>query len=226
MKNKVFIVDDHPFTRAGIRSLLENNSTIDIIGEAVDGLDAVKQVIEKRPDLVVMDINMPQLSGIDATREILHQFPHIKIIALSIHKGEIYVKKMLDAGAAGYLLKDEAPEELLTAIEKVNKGDLYLSSGVTRAALSTGTDDLAFTKTSVLQSKLQRPPISFDFVVRTKIIHELESNIIRPLSIVSAGAGYGKSIVVSQWLEQTEYLYSWISLDDPRYRQDLDGMGQ
>ncbi len=224
MKNKVFIVDDHPFTRAGIRSLLENNSTIDIIGEAVDGLDAVKQVIEKRPDLVVMDINMPQLSGIDATREILHQFPHIKIIALSIHKGEIYVKKMLDAGAAGYLLKDEAPEELLTAIQKVKKGDIYLSSGVTRAALSTGTDDLAFTKTSVLQSKLQRPPISFDFVVRTKIIHELESNIIRPLSIVSAGAGYGKSIVVSQWLEQTEYLYSWISLDEEHndFRKFLD----
>ena len=213
MTTKVFIVDDHPFTRAGVRSILETNSTIDIIGEAEDGLDAVKQVIEKQPDLVVMDINMPQLSGIDATKRILHKLPDIKIIALSIHKGEIYVKKMLDAGASGYLLKDEAPEELLKAIDKVNKGDIYLSSGVTRAALNMAKDSEALTKTSVLQSKLQRPSISFDYVVRTKIIHELESNIIRPLSIVSAGAGYGKSIVVSQWLEQTDFLYSWISLD-------------
>ncbi len=83
MKYKVFIVDDHPFTRAGVRAILETNDAIDIIGEAEDGIDAVKQVIKKQPDLVVMDINMPQLSGIEATREIMNKFPDIKIIALS-----------------------------------------------------------------------------------------------------------------------------------------------
>jgi DNA-binding NarL/FixJ family response regulator len=135
MQYKIFIVDDHPFTRAGVRSLLESNSEFNIIGEAENGLDAVEQVIQKHPDIVVMDINMPQLSGIDATRKILAKYPEIKIVALSIHKGEIFVKKMLDAGAVGYLLKDEAPEELSTAIQKVIEGNIYLSSAVTRAAL-------------------------------------------------------------------------------------------
>jgi len=214
MKTKVFIADDHPYTRAGVRSILEPISTIDIIGEAKDGMEAVKQVIDKQPDLVVMDISMPHLSGIEATVEILEKIPDIKIIALSIHKSEIFVKKMLDAGAVGYLLKDEASEELISAIEKVSKGDIYLSSGVTRAALSKTRQDEKLKRVTVLRSKLIRPPVSLDFVLRTKIIHELESQIIRPLSIVSAGAGYGKSIVVSQWLEQTEYLYSWLSLDE------------
>ncbi len=214
MKNTVFIVDDHPFTRAGVRSILETDSTIEILGEAVDGLDAVVQVIEKKPAMVVMDINMPQLSGIEATKKILSKLPDIKIIALSIHKGEIFVKKMLDAGASAYLLKDEAPEELLQAIHKVNKGDIYLSSGVTRAALNNAKESEELSKITVLQSKLQRPAISFDYVVRPKIIYELESNILKPLTIVSAGAGYGKSVAVSQWLEQTEFLYSWISLDE------------
>jgi len=214
MKTKAFIVDDHPFARAGVRSILERNSAIDIIGEAIDGTDAIKQVIDKQPNLVVMDISMPHLSGIDTTKEILHKLPDVKIIGLSIHSGQKYVKGMLDAGAVGYLLKDEAPEELLIAIEKVDKGDIYLSSGVTRVALSEAKHSEDLTTKSILQSKLQRPPISFDYVVRTKIIHELESNIIKPLSMVSAGAGYGKSIMVSQWLEHTKYLYSWISLDE------------
>ncbi len=214
MKYKVFIVDDHPFTRAGVRAILETNDAIDIIGEAEDGIDAVKQVIKKQPDLVVMDINMPQLSGIEATREILNKFPDIKIIALSIHKGEIFVKKMLEAGAVGYLLKDEAPEELLIAIMKVIEGNIYLSSGVTRAALSASVPNDKLHKITILQSKLQRPPITFDSVVRIKIIHELENNIAKPLSLISAGAGYGKSAAVSQWLEQTDCLYSWVSIDN------------
>lgn len=214
MKTKVFIVDDHPFTRAGVRGLLETNNAIDIIGEAEDGIDAVKSVIDKQPDIVVMDISMPLLSGIEATRQILNKFPEIKIIALSINKGEVFVKKMLDAGAVGYLLKDEAPEELLNAIQKVEKGDVFLSSGVTRAALSKTLYSEELTNISILQSKLKRPPVAFDYVIRTNIIQELENNIIYPLSIVSAGAGYGKSAVVSQWLEQSSSLYSWLSLDE------------
>ena len=99
MKTKVFIVDDHPFARAGVRSILERNSAIDIIGEAIDGTDAIKQVIDKQPNLVVMDISMPHLSGIDATKEILHKLPDVKIIGLSIHSGKKYVKGMRDAGA-------------------------------------------------------------------------------------------------------------------------------
>lgn len=215
MKNsKVLIVDDHPLTRAGVRSVLESNSTIDIIGEAKDGMDAIKQTREKKPDIVIMDITMPQLSGIDATREILEKQPDTKIIALSIHSGQNFVKGMLDAGAVGYLLKEEVPEELLTGIEKVLIGDMFLSSAITRAALAKENTSEEATIINVLASKLHRPPVLPDYVVRSKIILQLESSVVKPLSVISAGAGYGKSVVASQWLEQTQYPKSWITLDE------------
>lgn len=214
MKTKVLIVDDHPVTRAGVRSILEMNNLIEITGEAGNGNEAIKMVSEHHPDIIVMDITMPQLSGIEATREILLIHPNVKIIALSIHFGKNFVQEMLDAGAAGYLLKDEAPEELLKGIEKVNKGDMFLSSAVTKAALMKPEKPSKLTNIKALESKMNRPPILPDYVVRTKIIHELESNVSKPLSLISAGIGYGKSIAVSQWLEQTRYLKTWISLDN------------
>lgn len=213
MKNtKVLIVDDHPLTRAGVRSVLESNSTIDIIGEAKDGMDAIMQSREKKPDIVIMDITMPQLSGIDATREILEKQPDIKIIALSIHSGQNFVKGMLDAGAVGYLLKEEVPEELLRGIEKVLVGNMFLSSAITRAALAK--ENILQENIKILNSKLHRPPVLPDYVVRSKIILQLESNVAKPLTVISAGAGYGKSVVASQWLEQTQYHKSWITLDE------------
>ena len=213
-KTKVLIVDDHPLTRAGVRAILEVDSSIDIIGEAEDGIDAVKQAREKKPDIMVMDITMPQLSGTDATREILEQQPDIKIIALSIHSGQNFVKGMLDAGAVGYLLKEEVPEELLKGVENVLKGNMYLSSTITRAALEKENKSAGAIKTNILAAKLHPPPALQDYVVRSKIINQLESNVLKPLSVISAGAGYGKSVVASQWLGQTQYLNSWIALDD------------
>ena len=202
MSTKVLIADDHPFTRAGISSILERNSSLHIVGQAKDGRDAIEQVREKEPDIVIMDITMPQLSGIEATKEIMALQPGIKVIALSIHSGQKFVKQMLDAGAVGYLLKDEAPEELLKCIDKVIQGNMFLSSVITRAALMTEDIEGETLKVNILASKLHRPPVMVDDVIRTKIIQELESNVVRPLTIVSAGAGYGKSVTVSQWLER------------------------
>jgi LuxR family maltose regulon positive regulatory protein len=213
MKTKVLIADDHPFTRVGIRSILEGNDTIEIIGEAGDGKEAVKRAIDHQPDIIIMDISMPQLSGIDATREILKKHPEVKVIALSIHSGQKFVKEMLNAGAVGYLLKDEAPEELMIAVGKVLNGDIFLSSSVTRVALKADAKQERRAEINILASKLHRPQLLPDYVLRTKIVHELESNAKKPLSLISAGPGYGKSVAVSQWLEQAEYLKTWISLD-------------
>lgn len=214
MSLKVFLVDDHPFTRAGVRAILGSDKTIEIVGEAEDGKDAIKKVSKQQPDIVVMDITMPNLSGIEATQKILNSSPNIKVIALSMHSGEHFVKEMLDVGAVGYLLKDEATEELLRAIDKVSKGEIYLSSAVTRAALDKNEKEEKIKEVIILQTKLQRPPVMDDYVVRTEIIDTLEKNITKPLSVISAGAGYGKSVTVSQWIEQSDALYSWISLDD------------
>jgi len=212
-KTKVLIVDDHPVTLAGIRSILEDNDNIEIIGEAKDGHDAVNQVDAKKPDIVVMDITMPNLSGIDATREIINKYPDMRVIALSIHAGEKFVKEMLDAGASGYLLKDEMPEELITGINTIVKGNMYLSAGVTKVALRKNNKEGETIEKKVHLSKLLRPPIMPDYVIRSGIIDELERNILKPLSLISAGAGYGKSVTISQWLEQTNHMKSWISLD-------------
>ena len=94
MKTKILIADDHPLTRAGVRVILEDNKNIEIIGEAADGLEAISLVEKFKPDIVVMDITMPNLSGIDATREILTKHSDVKVIALSIHSGEKFVKEM------------------------------------------------------------------------------------------------------------------------------------
>jgi LuxR family maltose regulon positive regulatory protein len=214
MAIKILIVDDHPFTRAGLRLILEPETDMKIVGEASDGMDAIHQTGKLQPDIVVMDISMPNMSGIEATTEILKKYPEVKVIALSIHAGERYVKEMLSAGSSGYLLKDEAPEELIRAINKVFHGEMFLSSAVTRAALSNGESIKEVIDKKVLLSKLHRPPVLTDYVIRTRIIQKLESNVVKPLSMISAGAGYGKSVTVSQWLEQSQALYSWISLDE------------
>ncbi len=214
MSIKILLVDDHPFTRAGVRAIVETDKSIDVVGEAVDGLDAISKVKAKQPEIVVMDITMPNLSGIDAVKEILKDSPYVKIIALSIHSGVQFVKEMLNAGAVGYLLKDEAPEELLQAIKKVSKGEMFLSSAITRAALSKTKKEVDISSVNILQTKLHRPPIMNDYVVRERIIEELEKNIGRPLSVISAGAGYGKSVTVSEWLERTCFLHTWLSLDN------------
>lgn len=211
MSTEILIVDDHPFTRAGIRAILETSSTIKVIDEAVDGLDAITKVRENKPEIAIMDITMPNLTGIEATKKILKAFPDVKIIALSIHSGEQFVKEMLDAGALGYLLKDEAPEELLRAVEKVRNGEMFLSAGVTRAALAQNKQEIK--SLYILQTKLSRPKIMDDYIIRQKIIDELENNVIKPLSVISAGAGYGKSVSVSEWLEQSNYVSTWLSLD-------------
>ncbi len=212
MSVKVLLVDDHPVFMAGIRAILENKMGISIAGEAKDGNEAVKMVKEKRPDVVVIDITMPNLNGIDATKKILKLSLDTKVLALSIHSGKRFVKSMLDAGAVGYLLKDSAPEELLSAILKVAKGEMYLSSAITSIALSKDIFQLENIK--VLNTKLHQPMITGDYIIRTKIIEQLEKNVNKSLSIVSAPVGYGKSVTIGQWLEKTEKVNSWISLDE------------
>ena len=214
MSIKILLVDDSELMRAGIRAKLETIEDFEIIGEAVDGVDAIAKVGEMQPDVVVMDINMPNLSGIEATAEILVVDPDIKIIGLSIHSGEHYVKGMLKAGAKAYLLKDDVPDELIRAINKVVNGEMYLSSTITEVALKEDekkdhTEDII-----ILQTKLHRPTIMDSYVLRKKIVDKLENNIKMPLSVITAGAGYGKSVAVRQWIEHSSYNHTWLSMDE------------
>lgn len=126
MKIKIYLIDDHSVIRYGLRMLMEGDEDVDIIGEAGSATEALAEISKLRPDVVLMDISLPDLSGIEATREIKRLWPEIAVVALTIHEDEEYFFKMLDAGASGYVPKKAAPEELLTAIHAANSGDVYL----------------------------------------------------------------------------------------------------
>ena len=128
MTIKIILADDHRIIREGLRALLEKESGVEVIAEAADGRTTVKLCRELLPDLVIMDITMPDLNGIEATHQILSEMPDIKVIALSMHSDKRFVSEMFNAGALGYLLKDAAFEELSDALRAVNSNQLYLSA--------------------------------------------------------------------------------------------------
>jgi DNA-binding NarL/FixJ family response regulator len=130
MSATILVVDDHAMVRDGVRRLLER-SDFKVVGEAGDGEEAMRAVRELSPDVVIMDITMPNVDGISATREIMSSLPDTKVIALSIHGGKRFVEKMLQAGAAGYILKDSVPEQLVEAVHAVLEGETYLSPAIT-----------------------------------------------------------------------------------------------
>jgi two-component system response regulator NreC len=126
MTTRLLLVDDHAVVRSGLRMLLENDHDIEIIGEAGNAEEAIEAAVRLKPNLILMDIGLPDLSGIDATREIKKLLPDVSIVALTIHEDEEYFFKMLEAGASGYVPKRAAPEELLTAIRAAANGQVYL----------------------------------------------------------------------------------------------------
>jgi DNA-binding NarL/FixJ family response regulator len=132
VETTIVVVDDHKLVRDGIRRLLETRDDFRVVGEASDGEEAVALVTEKQPDIALMDIWMPRLSGIDATRRIGKRGLATRVLVLSMHESRSFVEAVLRAGAAGYIVKNAAPEDLLSAIDAVRSGDSYLSPAITQ----------------------------------------------------------------------------------------------
>jgi len=130
MRIKVLLVDDHEIVRGGLRSLLEQESDMDVVADVGDGQSAIELAQKLHPSVVVMDISMPGLNGTAATKRILAETRGVKVLALSAHTDRRFVSDMLKAGATGYLSKSCAPEELVKAIRTVHTGDIYLSPKV------------------------------------------------------------------------------------------------
>jgi DNA-binding NarL/FixJ family response regulator len=135
MKTRILLADDHDIVRKGIRYLLGRSSELDIVGEALDGREAVTLTEDLKADIVIMDIGMPLLNGIDAAAQIVRRNPRVGVIILSMHSDEDYLIRALNAGVKGYLLKDTVEIDLIRAIDEVGKGRPFFSPAITEVML-------------------------------------------------------------------------------------------
>jgi DNA-binding NarL/FixJ family response regulator len=135
MSVRILVVDDHAVVRRGVRSLLESHEGWEVCGEAMTGRDAVTQSLRLRPDVVVMDLSLPELNGLDATRQILKALPDTEVLVLTMHHSEECARDVLQAGARGYVLKADADENLIAAVDSLRQHQPFLSSTVTTLVL-------------------------------------------------------------------------------------------
>lgn len=135
-KTRILLADDHAVVRSGFRMILASQADMEVVGEVSNGRDAVEQAASLQPDVVIMDVTMPELNGIEATRRLADCAPRSRVLALSMHKDSVYVREILRAGACGYLLKDSGEGDLVNAVRAVARGEAYLSSAVSDAVLT------------------------------------------------------------------------------------------
>jgi DNA-binding NarL/FixJ family response regulator len=199
-KIKVLIADDHRIVRQGLRALLHQYENIEVLGEAENGRDAVQLAKEICPDVILMDISMPLLNGLEATCQIQRDCPHVKVIALSVHDDEEIIRKMLAAGAMGYITKDAHTEELIQAIVSVHEGEMALSPVITRlvvedflrwADIQNGSPDkLTPREREVLQliaEGHQNKSIAKILQISIKTVRAHRNNIMQKLDLHSQG---------------------------------------
>lgn len=134
-KINVVLADDHTIVRKGLRSLLDAEADIEVVGEAGDGREAIEKTCKLGPDVVVMDITMPGLNGLVATRLIKQRFPHVKVVILTMHTAEEYIFQILRAGALGFVVKRAAPSELIAAVRAAFQGEFFLSPSISRTVI-------------------------------------------------------------------------------------------
>src|SRR3984885_546412 len=187
-KISVLLVDDHSLVRLGFRRILEDARDITVVGEASDGAEAVKLAEQLRPQLIVMDCALPNMSGLDATRRILEKFPETHILMLSMHSEDTWVHQALDAGAHGYILKSAVDMELVTAIRRVVAGEIVVDPQLSRATTLKGERNSGLTVRELEVLKLivagksnKEIAVDLDLSANTVAVHR--ANIMDTLGI-------------------------------------------
>lgn len=194
---RVLLVDDHSILRQGIRSLLEREADVEVVGEAGDGEEAVAMAASLKPDVVLMDIGMPRMNGIEATRKIRADHPEIKVLILSMHDDEEYVAPLMQAGASGYVLKRSAASELKTALRAVQQGHTILHPEVARLAFhqegagekAEDYDGLTNREIEVLKlvaNGLTNQQIADKLIISIKTVQAHRANIMEKLQLHDA----------------------------------------
>jgi len=144
MSIKILIADDHGVIRAGLRALLSGLPDIEVVGEAVDGRDALKKTMELQPNIVIMDLSMPEMGGVEATRQLSQIAPDTRVLILTVHEDEGLLKEVIRVGAAGYIIKRAVEDELIHAIRVVARGDMYVHPSMTRALFNDSPSPAEF----------------------------------------------------------------------------------
>ena len=196
-KIRIILADDHTIFRQGLLALLNSQEDFEVVAEASHGREAIAKVAELKPDLVIIDIGMPELNGIEATKQIMKDFPRTKIIVLTMHNDKRFILKMLQAGANGYLLKDTIFEDLVQAIQSVHAGQSYLSPKITSTVIedylqkcmankSTDVDDLTPKEREVLQllaEGFSSKEIAAKLFISVKTVENHRKHIIQKLDV-------------------------------------------
>jgi two-component system response regulator NreC len=200
MATRLLLVDDHAVVRSGLRMLLASESDVEIVGEAGTAAEAIEKTSQVAPQVILMDIGLPDLSGIDATREIKKRYPDIAIVALTIHEDEEYFFKMLEAGASGYVPKRAAPDELLLAIRAAASGEVYLYPSLAKLLVTDylnqehpadekaqldGLTDRERQVLTYLAEGTSNEEIAVSLVISPKTVERHRENIMRKLNLHS-----------------------------------------
>ncbi len=135
-KLRVLLADDHPIVRDGLKLLINNHPQMRVVGEAANGKEVLQQARQLKPDVVVMDLSMPEINGLQATQKLIAELPQIKVVALTGHEDETYLNQLCKAGASGYVLKRSAGEELIRALRAVARGEAYYEPSLAARALA------------------------------------------------------------------------------------------
>lgn len=201
--NKIVLAEDHRLLREGIKALLQAEKDLQIVGEAENGMEAIRCVEKHAPDLILLDLNMPKMSGLSVIKEIKSRFPEVKILALTIHESDQYVLEAFQSGADGYCLKDAGRDELLIAIESVLKGKTYISPGISERVLvgylegkktlktSTAWDSITQREKDVLKliGEGYRNKEIADFLsISVKTVEKHRANIMKKLGLHNVSA--------------------------------------
>ncbi len=204
---KIIVAEDHTLLREGLTSLLKGNEDINVVAEACNGEEAIKFAAQYEPDIILMDLNMPVINGIEALKTILLSNNNIKIIAVTAHETEEYVRSTLEAGAKGYVLKDDTHKDLLQAIKAVSKGNIYLSPGIREklvlsyiqapSSIETTNKDTGskstLTKrekeiTQLIANGLTNKEIGLSLSISLKTVEKHRANLMRKLKLHNASA--------------------------------------
>ena len=200
---QVLIAEDHAILRDGLRALLTTSADLEVVGEADNGREAIRQIGILKPDLVIMDLTMPGTNGIDAIREVKRRYPQMKVLTLTVHKTEEYIRTALQAGTNGYVLKETTHAELLIAIRSVMAGKTYLSPGVSERVISgylnggtedqpaTSSDSLTQREREVLKLVAEGMPnkkIALYLSISIKTVEKHRANLMKKLNLHNASA--------------------------------------